>query len=76
MPVEDAEVSTKLAKQYGKLGITILTSTRVDAVDDSGTAGKVRVTVARDGATEVLEADTVLQRSGSHHASRATCCGS
>jgi dihydrolipoamide dehydrogenase len=64
VPAEDAEVSTELAKQYRKLGITILTSTRVDAVDDTGPAGKVRVTVTRDGATEVLEADKVLQAIG------------
>lgn len=64
VPTEDAEVSTELAKQYRELGITILTSTRVDAVDDTGPAGKVRVTVTRDGATEVLEADKVLQAVG------------
>jgi dihydrolipoamide dehydrogenase len=62
-PLEDAEVSAELAKQYRKLGIDVLTSTRVDAVDESGE--QVRVTVTgKDGAQQVLEADKVLQAIG------------
>ncbi|MFD7696139.1 dihydrolipoyl dehydrogenase [Streptomyces sp. NPDC059805] len=62
-PLEDAEVSAELAKQYRRLGIEVLTSTRVDAVDDSG--DQVRVTVTgKDGAQRVLEADKVLQAIG------------
>ncbi|MDI9833255.1 MULTISPECIES: dihydrolipoyl dehydrogenase [unclassified Streptomyces] len=62
-PLEDAEVSAELAKQYRRLGIDVLTSTRVDAVDDSGE--QVRVTVTgKDGAQRVLEADKVLQAIG------------
>ncbi|MGW0145646.1 dihydrolipoyl dehydrogenase [Streptomyces sp. NPDC003333] len=62
-PLEDAEVSAELAKQYRRLGIDVLTSTRVDAVDDSG--DQVRVTVTgKDGAQRVLEADKVLQAIG------------
>ncbi|MET9730884.1 dihydrolipoyl dehydrogenase [Streptomyces sp. NPDC006458] len=62
-PLEDAEVSAELAKQYRKLGIDVLTSTRVDAIDESGP--KVRVTVTgKDGAQQVLEADKVLQAIG------------
>ncbi|MDX2593067.1 MULTISPECIES: dihydrolipoyl dehydrogenase [Streptomyces] len=62
-PLEDAEVSAELARQYRKLGIDVLTSTRVDAIDESGP--KVRVTVtAKDGAQQVLEADKVLQAIG------------
>ncbi|WP_016701487.1 dihydrolipoyl dehydrogenase [Actinoalloteichus spitiensis] len=62
VPNEDAEVSAELNKRYKKLGIDILTSTRVDAIDDSG--AKVKVTVTKDGAQQVLEADKVLQAIG------------
>ncbi|MDO0917181.1 dihydrolipoyl dehydrogenase [Streptomyces sp. DT2A-34] len=62
-PLEDAEVSAELAKQYRRLGIDVLTSTRVDAVDESGE--QVRVTVTgKDGTQQVLEADKVLQAIG------------
>ncbi|MFI9201805.1 dihydrolipoyl dehydrogenase [Streptomyces sp. NPDC053048] len=64
VPLEDADVSAELAKQYRKLGIEVLTSTRVDAIDDSDPAAKVRVTVTRQGRQEVLEADKVLQAIG------------
>ena len=62
VPLEDEEVSAELAKRYRKLGIKVLTSTRVDAIDDSGE--KVRVTVTKDGQQQVLEADKVLQAIG------------
>ncbi|MBX9392864.1 dihydrolipoyl dehydrogenase [Streptomyces sp. TRM72054] len=62
-PLEDAEVSTELARQYRKLGIDVLTSTRVDAIDESGPQVRVTVT-AKDGSQQVLEADKVLQAIG------------
>ena len=66
VPNEDADVSKELTRAYKKLGIDILTSTRVDAIDDSG--DKVKVTVTRnpngDAKEEVLEADKVLQAIG------------
>ncbi|AWW36869.1 dihydrolipoyl dehydrogenase [Streptomyces cadmiisoli] len=62
-PLEDAEVSAELARQYRKLGIDVLTSTRVDAVDESGPQVRVQVT-AGDGSRQVLEADKVLQAIG------------
>ncbi|MFD7401816.1 dihydrolipoyl dehydrogenase [Streptomyces sp. NPDC059866] len=62
-PLEDAEVSTELARQYRKLGIDVLTSTRVDAIDESGPQVRVTVT-ARDGSQQILEADKVLQAIG------------
>jgi dihydrolipoamide dehydrogenase len=43
-PLEDAEVSAELAKQYRRLGIDVLTSTRVESIDESGP--QVRVTVS------------------------------
>lgn len=62
-PLEDKEVSAELAKQYRKLGIDVMTSTRVETIDESGE--QVRVTVTgKDGAQQVLEADKVLQAIG------------
>lgn len=62
-PLEDVEISKELAKQYRKLGIDVLTSTRVESIDESGQ--RVRVTVTgKDGAQQVLEADRVLQAIG------------
>lgn len=62
VPLEDVEVSAELAKRYRKLGITVHTSTRVTSIDDSGPL--VRVTVGKDGAAQVLEAEKVLQAIG------------
>ncbi|MGN9843880.1 dihydrolipoyl dehydrogenase [Nonomuraea sp. H19] len=62
VPLEDEEVSAELAKRYKRLGIEVLTSTRVDAIDDTGAS--VKVTVTKDGQTQVLEADKVLQAIG------------
>ena len=62
VPLEDEEVSAELAKRFRRLGIEVLTSTRVNAIDDGG--DKVRVTVTRDGQQQVLEADKVLQAIG------------
>ncbi|APY89751.1 dihydrolipoyl dehydrogenase [Streptomyces alfalfae] len=62
-PLEDADVSKELAKQYRKLGIDVMTSTRVESIDESGE--QVRVTVTgKDGKEQVLEADKVLQAIG------------
>ncbi|GGT20857.1 dihydrolipoyl dehydrogenase [Streptomyces chromofuscus] len=62
-PTEDADVSAELARQYRRLGIDVMTSTRVDAVDESGPQVRVTVT-AKDGSQQVLEADKVLQAIG------------
>ncbi|GAB3419715.1 dihydrolipoyl dehydrogenase family protein [Flindersiella endophytica] len=62
VPLEDAEVSAELAKRYRRLGISVLTSTRVEAIDDSGSS--VRVTVSSKDGQQVLEADKVLQAIG------------
>ncbi|AZM51381.1 dihydrolipoyl dehydrogenase [Streptomyces sp. WAC 01529] len=62
-PLEDADVSKELAKQYRKLGIDVLTSTRVESIDESGEQVKVTVT-GKDGKQQVLEADKVLQAIG------------
>lgn len=62
VPLEDAEVSTELARQYRKLGVNVLTSTRVDGIEDTGSG--VRVTVTRDDQQQMLQADKVLQAIG------------
>ncbi|SEH02728.1 dihydrolipoamide dehydrogenase [Nonomuraea solani] len=62
VPLEDEEVSAELAKRYKRLGIEVLTSTRVDGIEDTGSS--VKVTVTRDGQTKTLEADKVMQAIG------------
>ncbi|TNC21155.1 dihydrolipoyl dehydrogenase [Amycolatopsis alkalitolerans] len=62
VPLEDAEVSRELAKRYKKLGINVLTSTRVESIDESG--AKVKVMVDANGTKQTLEADKVLQAIG------------
>ncbi|GGP13619.1 dihydrolipoyl dehydrogenase [Nonomuraea glycinis] len=62
VPLEDVEVSTELAKRYKRLGIEVLTSTRVENIEDTGSS--VKVTVSRDGQQQVLEADKVMQAIG------------
>jgi dihydrolipoamide dehydrogenase len=62
VPLEDAEVSAELAKRYRRLGIDVLTSTRVESITESGDG--VQVTVSKDGKQQVLEADKVLQAIG------------
>src|SRR3954471_22215912 len=62
VPTEDADVSKELLKQYKKLGVKVLLSTKVESIEDSG--DKVKVTVSRGGSTEVLETDKVLQAIG------------
>jgi dihydrolipoamide dehydrogenase len=62
VPLEDAEISAELLKRYKKLGVDVRVGTRVESIDESGE--KVRVTVSKDGAQEVLEADKVMQAIG------------
>jgi dihydrolipoamide dehydrogenase len=63
LPLEDEEVSAEVAKAYKKLGVTVLTGTRVDKIEDDGDVVKVTVTTP-DGSQEMLEADKVLQAIG------------
>lgn len=64
VPNEDKEVSAELTKAYKKLGVKVLTSTKVDAIDDSGEKVRVTVSPAAGGDATVLEADRVLQAVG------------
>ena len=63
LPLEDPEISKELAKAYDKMGVKILTSTRVDSIEDSGKKVTVTVTNA-EGKQEKLETDKVLQAIG------------
>jgi dihydrolipoamide dehydrogenase len=63
VPTEDEEISKELAKHYKKLGVKVLTGTKVETIDDSG--DKVKVTVSSEkGGEQVLETDKVLQAIG------------
>ncbi|WCC80902.1 dihydrolipoyl dehydrogenase [Cutibacterium equinum] len=64
VPNEDKEVSAELTKAYKKLGIKVLTSTKVDSIDDSGDKVKVTVSPSKGGDSKVIEADRVLQAVG------------
>jgi dihydrolipoamide dehydrogenase len=64
VPLEDPEVSAELARAYRKLGITTMTSTKVETIDDSGDKVKVIVSPAAGGESTVLEAHKVLQAIG------------
>ncbi len=63
LPLEDEEISKELLKVYKKMGVNILTSTRVDGIDDSDDKVKVTVT-GPDGNQQVLKADKVMQAIG------------
>jgi dihydrolipoamide dehydrogenase len=62
LPLEDVEVSKELAKRYRKLGVDVLTSTKVERIDDS--AETVTVTVSDAKGSRDLQADKVLQAIG------------
>ena len=62
VPLEDAEVSKELARHYRKLGVTVLTGTKVESIDDSG--DQVTVEVSSKGEKKTLKADKVMQAIG------------
>jgi dihydrolipoamide dehydrogenase len=62
LPLEDEAVSKELAKAYRKLGVDVLTSTKVERIDDSGDA--VTVTVSDAKGSRDLTADKVIQAIG------------
>ncbi|NNM46052.1 dihydrolipoyl dehydrogenase [Knoellia koreensis] len=64
VPTEDAEVSKELLKQYKKLGVNVMLSTKVESIDDSGDKVKVTVSPAAGGESQVIETDKVLQAIG------------
>jgi dihydrolipoamide dehydrogenase len=64
VPTEDADVSKELLKQYKKLGVKVLLSTRVDQVEDTGSGVRVTVTDLKNDGQQVLEADKMLAAFG------------
>jgi dihydrolipoamide dehydrogenase len=64
VPLEEPEVSAELAKAYKKLGVTVLTGTKVEAIDDSGPKVKVTVSPTKGGESRILETDKVMQAIG------------
>lgn len=64
VPTEDAEVSAELAKVYKKLGIKVMTSTKVESIEDTGSGVRVKVSPAKGGDHQVLEAERFLSAIG------------
>ena len=62
LPLEDQEVSAELTRRYKRAGITLLTSTKVESIDDSG--DQVTVTVSSNGQSQTIRVDKVLQAIG------------
>jgi len=62
VPLEDEEVSKELERNYKKLGIEVLTGTRVDRIGEGESS--VKVTVTRKDKQETIEAEKVLQAIG------------
>ena len=64
VPTEDEDVSKELLKHYKKLGIKVLTGTKVESVEDTGSGVRVTVSPAGGGEQQVLEADKLLSAIG------------
>jgi dihydrolipoamide dehydrogenase len=62
VPVEDADVSKELERNYRKQGITILTDSSVLSVDTSGSGVKAKVKTPTG--EQILEADILLSATG------------
>ncbi|MHA0285390.1 dihydrolipoyl dehydrogenase [Mycobacterium sp. C3-094] len=62
LPNEDAEVSKEIEKQYKKLGVKILTGTKVESINDDGST--VTVKISKDGKEDELKTDKVMQAIG------------
>jgi dihydrolipoamide dehydrogenase len=62
LPLEDEEISAELTKRYKRAGINVLTSTKVEAIDDSGE--QVTVTVSSNGQQQTIRVDKVMQAIG------------
>ncbi|MDT5224061.1 MAG: dihydrolipoamide dehydrogenase [Mycobacterium sp.] len=62
LPNEDADVSKEIEKQFKKLGVKILTGTKVESITDDGS--EVTVAVSKDGKSQELKAEKVLQAIG------------
>lgn len=63
LPLEDEEVSKELHKAYKKMGVKVMTGTKVERIEDTGDGVRVHVTDAK-GNEKTLEADRVMQAIG------------
>jgi dihydrolipoamide dehydrogenase len=64
VPTEDPDISAELAKSFKKLGVKVMTGTKVESIDDSSDRVKITVSPSGGGDSQVLEADKVLQAIG------------
>ena len=64
VPLEDPEISKEIEKAYKKMGVTVLTSTKVEGIEETDHNVKVTVSPAKGGDSQELEADRVLQSIG------------
>ncbi|MDR1432258.1 MAG: dihydrolipoyl dehydrogenase [Propionibacteriaceae bacterium] len=64
VPNEDPEVSAELAKAYQRLGVEVLTATKVDRIEEFEAGVRVTVSPSAGGEQRVLEAEQVLQSLG------------
>ncbi|NNG19183.1 dihydrolipoyl dehydrogenase [Naumannella sp. ID2617S] len=64
VPLEDPEISKELAKAYKKLGVKLMTSTKVESVVDNGDGVEVTVAPANGGDQQTLKADKLLSAIG------------
>ena len=62
VPVEDADVSKQLARDFKKQGINVMTSSSVESVDTSGKDCKVKIKTSKG--EEIVECDVVLSAVG------------
>ena len=62
LPNEEPDISAELERQYKKLGVNFMTGTAMKSVEETGTG--TRVTVEKDGQTQVLEAEWTLVATG------------
>jgi dihydrolipoamide dehydrogenase len=62
LPNEDVEVSKEIERQFNKLGVKVLTGTKVEAINDDG--AQVTITVSNNGNSSELKAEKVLQAIG------------
>ena len=64
VPNEDPEVAAELLKAYRKLGVKVLTGTKVDGIEEHADGVRVQVSPAGGGEGQVLEAERVMQSLG------------
>ncbi|WP_371650655.1 dihydrolipoyl dehydrogenase [Streptomyces mirabilis] len=61
-PLEDEEVSAELTKRFKRQGIRVMTSARVESIEEA--ADSVRTVLRQGDEQQVLEAERVLQATG------------